>query len=106
MTDPRERIGRVDLRALDLERDGTREDAVVARALASLQPRPADVIPLLSARRHLAFAAAVLGAIALLTVLQSRGRGADGDALVMTWTTSGHVPTNGELLAAYQGYRP
>jgi hypothetical protein len=106
MTDPRESIGRVDLRALDLERDQTRENNLVAGVMARLQPRPPDVIPLLMVRRYLAIGAAVLAAIAALTVLQSRGRDADGDALLMTWTTSGHVPTNGELLAAYQGYRP
>jgi hypothetical protein len=107
MTDARDNNDedRVDLRALGLERDEARENAVMTAVLARLPHRAADVPPLLVLRRHLLAAAAVLAVIAGLSALRARGND-DGESLLLTWATNGHVPTNGELLAAYQGYRP
>jgi hypothetical protein len=110
MTDSRPDDGRVDLRGLELTPDAKREDAIVAGVMSRLSraPRAAVVsapIELLRLRRALLAAAAVLAAIAAASVLQTRRQDASTD-VIAGWTQSSHVPTNGELLAAYHGYRP
>lgn len=104
--------GRLDLRALDADPDARRADAVVAAVMARIVARRAtqseDVVRLLRARRDMLAVAAVLAAIAAAAVYASpRGSSdAPGEDVIASWTESRHVPTNGELLAAYHGYRP
>jgi hypothetical protein len=110
MTDRRPVDGRVDLRGLDLGQDARREDASVAAVMSRLSHAPQPVaeaapVELLRLRRVLLVAAAVLAAIAATTVVRTRRPDASPD-VIAGWTQSSHVPTNGELLAAYHGYRP
>jgi hypothetical protein len=108
MTDPHsDDTHRLDLSALDTAPDRAREDALVAATLARLHPRGAATLPLLTWRRYAALAAAVLAAIALVSLFASRPRGAASDEHQPSqWLQTGHVPSNGELLAAYHGYQP
>ena len=100
-------IGRLDLRALDAGRDQARDDAVVAATLARLSRDAIDLVPLLALRRRITIAAAVLVAVAAGSMLVARTRPGDpGDEALVTWARTGHVPTNGELLAVYHGYQP
>lgn len=109
MTDRRATDGRVDLRALDADRDAQREDAIMKTVMTGIALRPQRVVPsappdLLRLRRVLLAAAAVLAAIAAATVLRTRPTASTD--VIAGWTQSSHVPTNGELLAAYHGYHP
>jgi hypothetical protein len=116
MADPRSDHDRIDLRGLGLGPDAQREDevlrAVMARVgdartqRASVPPIDPPLPALFRLRRVVFAAAAVLAAIATATVVTSGGRGAPSNDVIATWTHASHVPTNGELLAAYQGYRP
>jgi hypothetical protein len=110
MTDSRSDDRRVDMRALELARDARAEDAMVAAVMTRLSraPQPAGSatpVELLRLRRVLLAAAAVLAAIATTAVFKTRRPDASAD-VIAGWTQSSHVPTNGELLAAYHGYRP
>ena len=106
MIDPRDHERRLDFRSLDLAPDRAREDAVIAATMGRLPPS-INVQPLLVLRRQMALAAAVLATIAAASVLVARTRPpVGGDALLLGWTETGHVPTNGELLAVYHGYQP
>jgi hypothetical protein len=104
--------GRLDLRALDADPDIRRSDAVVAAVMARILARHAEqsegVVRLLRARRYVLAVAAMLVAIATAAVYASpqRSSGVPGDDVIASWTESLHVPTNGELLATYHGYRP
>ena len=107
MTDREADDGRVDLRGLDLGQDANREDAIVGAVMTRLSEKPqvpAAPADLLRLRRVLLAAAAVLAAIATATVFRTRP--AASTDVIASWTQSSHVPTNGELLAAYHGYRP
>lgn len=110
MTDPHAPDGRLDLRALDAEHDPARADAVIGAVMSRIeatgQPRD-DLASLRRYQRVLLAAAAVLAAIATTAVVAAprRSQAAPTD-VIASWTESQHVPTNGELLAAYQGYRP
>lgn len=95
--------GRMDLRVLDEPRDPDQAGRVIRTALAraGLEWR---VLPWLARRfRPLAATAAAL-LLAGLGFLgwAPRDRGADVPA---SWIAEQRVPTNGELLAAFQGYR-
>ena len=101
---------RLDLRALDIADNRTRADAVMRAVLEQITARrsqPEWLAWMPRAQRSLAAAAAILLLLAGAVVLaEGRGNpGADVADLMATWASSGHVPTNGELLAAYQGYR-
>lgn len=114
MTDPSFNNRRLDLRALDAAMDATRDNAVITEVMsriASETPGAADDITrLVRAQRRLLAVAAVLAAIAAAAVLASPRRPAESPTpapeVIASWTESRHVPTNGELLAVYQGYRP
>lgn len=103
--------GRLDLRALDAGADDARRDvlirAVVGRLVDSPRATADEVTRLLRARRRLLAVAVVLAGIAAATMLASprRSPAAGGDP-ISTWAQTRHVPTNGELLAVFQGYAP
>lgn len=101
---------RLDLRELDLVADRSREDAAVQAVLARITARPIQQewwAWMARAQRGLAAAAVVFVLLAASLVLTGRGSDTQGDlaTLIESWVTSGQVPTNGELLTAYQGYR-
>ena len=99
---------RLDLRALDAADDASRTDALVRSVMAKVERRPRadDLRDLRRYRSVLAAAAVVFTSIALLSTF-ARPRGAEHTAdVIAEWARGGHVPTNAELLAAYQGYRP
>ena len=99
MTESRE--GRIDLRSLDAARDPEREDAAVAAVMSRVR----ELQQLLRYRRRMLAAAAVLAAIATGVIATSPSRTGSSDPIA-EWATSSHVPTNGELLAVFHGYRP
>ncbi len=108
---PRDRQdGRLDLRALDLAPSAARAQEAVQAVLARLTPR-ADQPEwwgwISRMQRGLAAAAVVFVLLAGAVILSRRKAEpvADLGALVEAWVASGQVPTNGELLAAYMGYR-
>ena len=111
MTDPDDRSsgGRIDLGALDIARDRGREDAVMQKVMKRLARASSetDVIPIARYQRGMAAAAAVLLMVAGALVVVTDRPPPDDDVadMMMGWVESGHVPTNGELLAAYRGYR-
>jgi hypothetical protein len=98
---------RLDLRSLDAADDPGQTDALVRSVMAEVarRPRTDDVRELRRYRAVLLAAALVLAAVALASTRgrNARGQGAD---VIAEWARDGHVPTNGELLASYQGYRP
>jgi hypothetical protein len=102
--------GRLDLRALDAAADPGRTDAIVGAVLTSIasgSPRDDDIPRLLRAQRRMLAVAAVLAALATAAVVSAPRRSEVGASdVIASWAESSHVPTNGELLAAYQGYRP
>jgi hypothetical protein len=112
MTENRERRAesRLDLRALDVADDVTRKDAVIQAALKQISTRARYAEwPdwMIRAQRGLAAAAAVLLLLAGAVVLTQSDQGAplDPAELIQQWARSSHIPTNGELLSAYMGYR-
>lgn len=112
MTENRERRveSRLDLRALDVGEDVAREDAVIQAALRRISTRARDAEwPdwLTRAQRGVAAAAAVLLLLAGAVLLTQSEPHAPTDPaeLLQHWARSSHIPTNGELLSAYMGYR-
>jgi hypothetical protein len=112
MTENRERRAesRLDLRALDVTDDLAREDAVILAASRRISTRAHDAEwPdwMTRAQRGLAAAAAVLLLMAGAVVLAQSDQSAPADPaeLIQHWARSSHIPTNGELLSAYMGYR-
>jgi hypothetical protein len=111
MTDPHIPDGRLDLRALAAEHDPARVDAVIGAVMSRIettrQPRD-DLASMRRYQRVLLAAAAVLAAVATAAVVAAprRSQVAAPTDVIASWTETQHVPTNGELLAAYQGYRP
>lgn len=111
MTEQTPPPGRIDLRALD-DADAGRADRVLAAAMsriaASPDRPPRDVIGEVVNRftRPALVAAAVLAAMAIGTLtLTDRGAEPPGnETLLANWVESQHVPTNAELLLAFQGY--
>lgn len=112
MTETRgERGGpRLDLRALDLDENRPRADAIMRAVLEQIAPgidQPEWWAWMARAQRGLAAAAAVLLLLAGALVFAERRSetGVDPTELIETWAASSHVPTNAELLSAYLGYR-
>jgi negative regulator of sigma E activity len=106
------------LRAID-SADAQQADRVIAAAMsrisASPDQYPRDTVVALAERftRPALVAAAVLAAVAIGTVAFTNARRerdsspeASQVATLASWAESQHVPTNGELLLAFQGYRP
>jgi hypothetical protein len=101
---------RLDLRALDAAPDADRTGAIVIEVMARIaasRVMRADIVPRLLRVRSWT-AAAVLAVIATATVAATPRRSSasvDTD-MIAGWADASHVPTNGELLAVYHGYRP
>ena len=115
MTDSRNQPerGRVDLRAL--EPGEAQADRVIGAVMAALPTRsqgtaPSRPDPLEIVGRYLPprwIAAAALIVIASSVAVVARRAPADStsiDSTVATWASQEHVPTNAELLSAFQGY--
>jgi hypothetical protein len=110
MTDSAREPGRIDLRTIDEPFDPTQADRVIAAAMSRIaadRDAGADVLatialytrPLLSAA-----AASFLVATGTLIVTQRRAETEQPVSILASWAESSHVPTNGELLAVFQGY--
>ncbi len=100
----------LDLSALDIADDPERRAAVAQAVMAhiSLGRRDGRVVDLVIAmRRRMAVAAAILVLLAggMLLSGQDSSDATDLTGLIGDWALSNHTPTNGELLAAYKGYR-
>ena len=101
---------RLDLRALDIAVSSAREDATMQAVLARITPRsiqPEWWVWMSRAQRGLAAAAVIFVLLAGAAILSGRDTDTGGDvtALIEAWVASGEVPSNGELLTAYKGYR-
>ena len=110
MTDISREPGRFDLRAIDEPADPARAERVIAAAMARIA---ADRNPggdalgtiVIYARPLLAAAAAlVVIATGTLIVTQRPAQDVQPAGVLASWAESNHVPTNGELLALFQGY--
>jgi hypothetical protein len=110
MTDNREKAGRIDLRSLDVDQShGERVMASVMDRIRVTPQTPAD--PLLDllerSARPVRIVAGLLAAAAVVVVVLTESR-RDSEppvpGVVAAWAQSQHVPTNGELLATFQGY--
>lgn len=110
MTDPSRAPGRIDLRAIDdtaLPVDGERVIRAALSRMAAIATSNGDVLTsLLIYSRPMLAAAAALVLIALGTLMFTpRPAQVDQPVNVLAaWAERSHVPTNGELLAAFQGY--
>jgi hypothetical protein len=93
---------------------GAQADRVIAAVMARLPDRPQTAAPngvlellgLVVSPRWIA--AAVMLAFAGSAVAMTRSRSPDEASLqatVAAWAAQQHVPTNAELLAAFQGYQ-
>ena len=110
MTDHSREPGRIDVRAIDEPADPGQADRVISVVLSRLSEGPeatSNVLASIEAYTGplLAVAATLLLA-ATGTLLLTGGR-AEADqptSIVANWAASSHMPTNGELLATFQGY--
>jgi hypothetical protein len=106
MTDHDDR--RLDLRVLRAEHDPAREEAVIRRVLTRIQSTDrsqADaMVRLERIHRHMLMAAAGLATMAIVASLWAPRRVPANP--VIDWAVARHVPTNGELLVTFTGYRP
>ena len=107
---PRE-PGRIDLRAIDGPADPARAERVIAAAMsrfaADRNSPKGDVLATITiyARPLLAVAAALVVVATGTLITTPRPTQQDQPASVLeNWAESNHVPTNGELLAVFQGY--
>jgi len=103
--------GRLDLRALGAGVDDARTEAIIGMVISRIgarRQRAGDIETLRRMQRRLMVAAAVLAAIATASVVASPRRqvGMPAADLVASWSQANHVPTNGELVAVFRGYRP
>lgn len=114
MTDEVPRLGRVDLRAISDDPAFANVDRVMAGVLGPDRLRELspgrfrhDVFYALRRRaRPLAAAAALLIAASLTTLALVPGSAVSpAEQTLATWVESRHVPTNGELLSTFEGYR-
>jgi hypothetical protein len=100
---------RIDLSALDASRDDRRADALVQNVMNRITPTASvvDLYGFAGFQRAMATAAAVLLVVAgALVLATSRPPPNDLADLMAGWMQASHVPSNGELLSAYMGYRP
>jgi hypothetical protein len=110
MTETSPEPGRIDLRAIDEPADPARAERVIAAAMsrnAADRNRGADALgAILIYTRPLLAAAAALVVIATgtLIVTQRPAQEVQPAGVLASWAESNHVPTNGELLAVFQGY--
>ena len=110
MTDISRHPGRIDLRAIDEPADSARAERVIeaamSRAAANRHSRT-DVFATIAAYARPLFAAAaalVVIATGTLMVTQRPLQDVPPAGVLASWAESNHVPTNGELLAVFQGY--
>lgn len=110
MTERSRDPGRIDLSAIDRPADPFQAQRVIAGAMSRIvanRESSGDVVgSIVIYTRPLLAAAAALLLVATGTLLTTE-RPAQSDQaanVLATWTESSHVPTNGELLAAFQGY--
>jgi hypothetical protein len=116
MTDSRnqQEEGRVDLRVF--EPSDSQSDRVIGKVIAALATRSQGAPPsgpdaLEIVGRYLPpawiAAAALLVIASSVAVVAKRGpaESTSIDGTVATWASQDHVPTNGELLSAFQGYQ-
>ena len=111
MTDNHSRAAdRLDLRVLDVPPPSARSEILIARVMSGITAVPQrvdDLARLLQWRGRLVAAAAVLAGVAALTVLALPRRPSQQPVEpTRSWVEAGHTPTNGELLALFQGYAP
>jgi hypothetical protein len=102
MTDPRQ-PGRIDLRAFDEPHDPLQAERIIQAALAEAR-LGTGILPWLAARwpRTVAAAAAIL--LAAMTLLRLAPEGSTPPvAPLATWISENRVPTNGEILTAFEG---
>ena len=110
MTDTSRESGRIDLRAIDEPADPARAERVIAAAMARAAANRnsrSDVFATIAvyARPLLAAAAAlVVIATGTLMLTQRPAQDVQPAGVLASWAESNHVPTNGELLALFQGY--
>lgn len=110
MTDISREPGRIDLRAIDEPADPARAERVIAAAMtriAANQNPGADALAAIAIyARPLFAAAAALVVIATGTLIATQRPEEDVEpaGVLASWAESNHVPTNGELLAVFQGY--
>lgn len=112
MIDGRKEPGRIDLRAIaDDPRFAETADRVMTAVRSTTAGRVGayeeDVFAtLVRHSRALVTAAAVLIAtsIAALALPSRTDRSAPQEVTLATWVRSNHVPTNAELLVAFEGY--
>ena len=102
-------LPRLDLRALDVAEDPARNEVMVQAVLERVTT--SRVLPvewwesMARAQRRAAAVAAVLLFLAGAVLFTGRETRSDAlNQLIEEWVMSNHVPTNGELLAAYKGY--
>ena len=111
MSDHSQEPGRVDFRAISGDPEFADVDRVMAavwrRHSAERAPlRPTVVTTIVAHSRTLVAAAAILIAIATLTISlpQRDGLTVAPEAALASWAQTNHVPTNAELLLAFRGY--
>ena len=110
MTDNSREPGRIDLRAIDEPADPARAERVIAAAMSRVaadRSAHGDALStiVIYARPLLAAAAAlVVIATGTLMVTQRPSQEDQPASVLASWAASNHVPTNGELLAVFQGY--
>lgn len=110
MTESSREPGRIDLRAIDHPPDQLQAERVISGAMARLaaeRDSGGDVLAtiVIYTRPLLAVAAAlVLVATGTLMSTQRQTEPVEPASVLASWAESSHVPTNGELLAVFQGY--
>lgn len=110
MTESSHEPRRIDLRAIDHPPDPLQAERVISGAMARFaaeRDSGDDVLAtiVIYTRPLLAVAAAlVLAATGTLISTQRQTEPLEPGSVLASWAESSHVPTNGELLAVFQGY--
>jgi len=110
MTESSHEPGRIDLRPIDHPPDDLQAERVISAAMARFaagRDSNDDVLAniVIYTRPLLAAAAAlVLAAAGTLIGTQRETEPIEPASVLASWAESSHVPTNGELLAVFQGY--
>lgn len=115
MIESRDDPARMDLGPL--APDAADSERIIGSVMARLASRPqrtpapvSDVLEIvgkLLPTRWIAAAAllAMVGSSLAITATRARPASPSADALIASWAERQHVPTNGELLLAFQGYQ-
>jgi hypothetical protein len=110
MTESPHEPGRIDLRAIDHPADDLQAERVISAAMARFEAgrdSDDDVLAniVIYTRPVLAVAAGlVLVATGTLIGTQRQTEPVEPASVLASWAEASHVPTNGELLAVFQGY--